>query len=149
MLASLAYGIKTLYPQFQEADMLAPNGLTLYHEIEQECPDARTPRDLPSGQIVKPGWESNAFVRHYFDRNDPGQRRAYGPILVISGAAPASKLPTGTTQTIHRMCKQGDRIQLEGYPDLDPGDVIGDSVRDQIGWIEGRFLGRAAPENCP
>jgi hypothetical protein len=47
------------------------------------------------------------------------------------------------------MCKQGDRVQWERYPDLDPGRVIGDSVRDQIAWIEGRFAGRPAAGNCP
>lgn len=149
MLASLAYGLKAVYPQFQEIDMLTPKGLALYHEIEQDCSEARTTPELPPDQIVKPDWESNALVRQYFDRNDPGQAQAYGPILVISGAAPASNLATVTAQTVHRMCKHSDRIQWEQYPDLDPGDVIGDSVRDQIGWIEGRFRGRPAPANCP
>ena len=149
MLTSLAYGLKTVYPQFQETDMLTPKGLALYHEIEQDCSEARTAPELPPEQLVKPGWESNAFVHQYFDRNDPGQMRAYGPILVISSVAPASKLATVTAQMIHRMCKQGDRIQWEQYPDPDPGGVIGDSVRDQIGWIEGRFGGRPAPANCP
>jgi hypothetical protein len=149
MLTSLAYGLKTLYPQFQETDMLTPKGLALYHEIEQDCSEARTAPELAPDEVVKPGWKSNAFVRQYFDRNDPGQTQAYGPILVISGAAPAADLTTATAQTIHRMCKQGDHIQWEQYPDRDPGDVIGDSVRDQIGWIEGRFRGRPAPANCP
>ncbi len=149
MLTSLAYGVKTVYPQFEETDVLTLKGLALYHEIEQDCSEARTAPELSPDQIVKPGWERNAFVRQYFDRNDPGRMRAYGPILVISGAAPSSNLATVTAQTIHRMCKQGDRIQSEGYPDLDPGSVIGDSVRDQIGWIEGRFGGRPARTNCP
>ncbi len=149
MLTSLAYGLKTVYPQFQEPDMLTLKGLALYHEIEQDCSEARTAPELPPDQIVKPGWESDTFVRQYFDRNDPGQMQAYRPILVISSAAPSSNLATLTAQTIHRMCKEGDRIQWEQYPDPDPGDVIGDSVRDQIGWIEGRFGGRPAPANCP
>jgi len=149
MLSSLAYGLKSVYPQFQETEMLTRKGLALYHEIEQHCAEARTAPDLPPDQVVKPGWEGNTFVRQYFDRNDPGHMRAYGPMLVISSAAPGSNLATVEAQTIHRMCKQGDRIQWEQYPDPDPGDVIGDSVRDQIGWIEGRFAGRPAPANCP
>jgi hypothetical protein len=149
MLASLAYGLKTVYPQFQETDMLTLKGRALYHEIEQDCSEARTAPELSPDQIVKPGWESITFVRQYFDRNDPGQMRAYGPILVISRAAPASNLATVTARTIHGLCRQGNRIQWEQYPDLDPGGVIGDSVRDQIGWIEGRFGGRPAPTNCP
>lgn len=149
MLSSLAYGIKTVYPQFQATDMLTEKALALYHDLDQTCSEARaTPNSSPS-QMVKPGWESNTFVRQYFERNDPGRTRAYGPILVVSSATTAASLATMTGQTISRMCKQGDRVQWERYSDLDPGTVIGDSVRDQIGWIEGRFAGRPSPTNCP
>jgi secretory lipase len=148
MLTSLAYGIKTAYPQFQVRDMLTEKALALYHDIDQTCSETRATPDLSHSQIVKPGWESNTFARHYFERNDRGEARAYGPILVISGATPAASLATMTAQTISRMCKQGDRVQWEQYSDLDPGSLIGDSVRDQIGWIEGRFARRPSPTNC-
>jgi hypothetical protein len=46
------------------------------------------------------------------------------------------------------MCKQGDRVQWEKYAAPDSGSVIGESVRDQIAWIQGRFTGRPAPNNC-
>ena len=147
MLTSLAYGIKTVYPPFQVSDMLTEKALALYHEIGETCGQATVPQ-LPVIETVKPGWDGNAFVRQYFDRNNPGQTRAYGPILVISGHADPSKL-AAATQAIARMCKQGDRVQWERYPDLDSGSVVGESVRDQIGWMEGRFGGRSAPTNCP
>jgi hypothetical protein len=147
MLTSLAFGIKTVYPQFQVSDMLTEKALALYREIGETCAQATSP-ELPSIATVKPSWESNGFVRQYFDRNNPGQTHAYGPILVISGHADPPRL-AAATQAIGRMCKQGDRVQWERYPDLDPGSVIGESVRDQIGWIEGRFGGRPSPTNCP
>jgi pimeloyl-ACP methyl ester carboxylesterase len=149
MLTSLAYGIKTVYPQFQVTDMLTEKALALYHGLEQMCSQATTIPDLSPIEMVKPRWESNTFVRQYLDRNNPGRTRAYGPILVISGDAHPENVATMTAQAITRMCKQGDRVQWERYPDLAPGSVIGDSVRDQIGWIEGRFAGRPAPTNCP
>ncbi len=147
MLTFLAYGIKTVYPQFQITDMLTEKALALYRDIEQTCSQARTIPALSPLQTVKPRWESNAFVRQYFVRNDPGERRAYGPLLVISGNADQSKMAT-TTQAITRMCKQGDQVQWEQYPDPDRGSLLGDSVRDQIGWIEGRFGGRPYTTNC-
>ena len=147
MLTSLAYGIKTIYQQFQVSDMLTEKALALYHEIGETCAQA-TFSQLPGIDTVKPGWETNGFVRRYFDRNDPGQTKAYGPILVISGHTEPSRL-AAATQAIARLCKQGDRVEWERYPDLDPGGVVGESVRDQIGWIEGRFGGRSAPTNCP
>jgi pimeloyl-ACP methyl ester carboxylesterase len=149
MLTSLAYGIKTVYPQFQVTDMLTEKALGVYHNLEQMCSQARTMPAFAPAETVKPGWQSNAFVRQYFVRNDLGLTRAYGPLLVISGDADQEILTTITSQAVARMCKQGDRVHWERYSDLDAGRVIGDSVRDQIGFIEARFAGRSTPTNCP
>ena len=149
MLTSLAFGIKTVYPQFQETEILTEKGLALYRHVDQMCSQARTTPELSPAEMVKPGWEKNTLVREYFVRNNIGQMRAYRPILVISGDADQAILAAVTAPAIARMCKQGDRVQWERYPDLDPGNVIGDSVRDQIGWIEARFAGRPTMTNCP
>ena len=149
MLPSLAYGVKTVYPQFQVTDILTEKALPLYNRLEQTCSQERTTPELSLAEIVKPGWETNPFVRKYFDRNEIGQTRAYSPIFVITGDADPAIPPTTRAQAFARMCKQGDRVQWERYPGLDSGRVIGESVRDQIGWIEARFAGRASPTNCP
>ncbi len=148
MLASLAYGIKTVYPHFQAPDILTEKGQALYQEIGQTCSEARTAADLSPAQSVKPEWENNPFVRQYFERNRPGERPAFGPILVISRDGRAAIVITATAPAVSRMCKQGDRVQWQRFPDLDPGSVIGDTVRDQIGWIEARFAGRPPATNC-
>jgi Secretory lipase len=149
MLPSLAYGVKTVYPQFQVTDILTEKALPLYNQLEQTCSQEKTTPELSLAEIVKPGWETNPFVRKYFDRNEIGQTRAYSPIFVITGDADPAIPPTTRAQAFARMCKQGDRVQWERYPGLDSGQVIGESVRDQIGWIESRFAGRASPTNCP
>ena len=149
MLPSLAYGIKTVYPQFRITDVLTDKALALYKQLEQTCSPPRTTPDLSAAEIVNPAWEANPFVHRYFDRNELGPTRAYGPIFVITGDADPAIPPTIRAQAFARICKQGDRVQWERYPNLDAGRVIGDSVRDQIGWIEARFAGRAAPTNCP
>jgi hypothetical protein len=149
MPLALAYGIKTIYPQFEVTDILTEKALALYHDIEQMCLQARTIPEPSALQMVKPGWESNAFVSQYFVRNGLGQTRAYGPILAITSDANPATIVAITAQAVARMCKQGDRVQWERYPDLDAGSVIGDSVRDQIGWIESRFAGRPSTTSCP
>ncbi len=148
-LATLAYGIKTVFPEFKVADMLTEKGVALYNHLERTCPPARTIPELSAAEIVKPGWENNPFVRKYFDRSDLGRSRAYGPVFVITGDADPALSPTVRAQAFDRVCKAGDRAQWERYPGLDAGQVIGDSVRDQIGWIEARFAGRTATTNCP
>jgi acetyl esterase/lipase len=129
--------------------MLTEKGIVLSNQLEQRCSPARITPELAAAEIVKPGWESNSYVRKYFDRNELGQSRAYGPIFVITGDADPAIPPTVRVQAFDRVCKAGDRVQWERYPGLDAGQVIGDSVRDQIGWIEARFAGRPATTNCP
>jgi hypothetical protein len=148
LLASLAYGIKTVYPQFQVGDMLTEKGLALYHEVEQSCSDPGKTAGLSAAEAVKPGWQDNGFVRQYFARNNPGQARAYGPTMVVSGDADPAIPMAMTSQAITRMCKQGDLVQWQRYP-LDSGEVIGASARDQIAWIGARFAGRQATTTCP
>jgi len=148
MLASLAYGIKTIYPQFQPTDMLTEKAIGLYHRVEQVCWDATSP-ELSPAETVKPAWDDNPFVGQYFVRNSLAQTRAYGPMMIITGDADPAIPAAITAQAVARMCKQGDQIQWQRYPSLDPGHVIGDSVRDQISWIEARFAGRPPTQNCP
>lgn len=148
-LASLAYGIKTIYPEFQVADMLTEKGLALYREIDHVCWDAEASAQPSTAESVKPGWTDNPFVRQYFARNSLAPAHWHAPILLISSDADPA-LPTITTaQTIAAMCKQGDSIQWQRYPSLEPGTVIGDSVREQMSWIEARFAGRSATTTCP
>jgi hypothetical protein len=146
-LAFLAYGIKTIYPQFQVSDMLTEKALSLYNQIEQDCANAARGPEVSPAEMLKPNWEENKYVTQYFARNTLGQKPAYGPLLVISGEA-APTLPTTTPQVITRMCKQGDRVQFEKYSDPDPGLLAGTSVMAQITWIRARFAGGAAPANC-
>jgi len=147
-LAALAYGIKTVYPQFQIADMLTEKGLALYRDVEHACGDPGKTAGLSAAETVKPGWQDNGFVRQYFARNNLGQARAYGPMMVISGDADQAISTAMTSQAITRMCKLGDLVQWQRYP-LDSGEVIGASARDQMAWIEARFAGRQATTNCP
>jgi hypothetical protein len=149
MFTFLAYGIKTVFPQFQVTDMLTEKALLLHQQIEQNCGETALIAQLPPAETLKPGWENNEFIKQYFTRNSLGQTQARGAILVISADADRAVPITVAEPIIDRMCKQGDRVQWERYLNLDPGRVIGDSVRDQIAWIEARFAGRPAPANCP
>ena len=147
-LASLAYGIKTVYPEFQVADMLTEKGLALYGQIGKICWEAEASVDPPSAETVKPGWTDNPFVRQYFARNNFAQARTHAPILLISSDADPALAATSIAQTVAAMCKQGDAIQWQRYPSAEPGSVMGDSIREQMFWIEARFAGRPAPTNC-
>jgi Secretory lipase len=69
-------------------------------------------------------------------------------MLIISSALDPS-IPIGrTAQTVSKMCKEGDEIQFERYPQSEISTLFGDSVGDQISWIQARFANRPAADNC-
>jgi hypothetical protein len=143
----LAYGVKTVFPQFEVGQILSESALALYSKLDEGCAEPSLKQKSP-GAMLKPNWQDNRFVEQYLNRNKIGEKPARGPLLVIASEANSRTLES-TAQVIARMCKQGDRVQLETYANPDPGNVIGESVRDQIAWIQGRFAGRPAPGNCP
>ena len=143
----LAYGIKTVYPQFEAADLLPDQGLPLFREIDQECSETSAQQRTSAASILKPNWERNAFVQEYFKRNQLGLRPADAPLLLVDSANDPSTMES--TKIVMRLCRQGDRVQFEKYAEYDPGRVIGDSVRDQMAWIQARFANASAPSNCP
>ena len=142
-LASLAYGIKTVYPSFQPSDVLTEKGMTLYHTIEQTCSDMSSVSEPSVTESVKPSWDQNKLLLQYLDRSMPAASQPYGPILMIS-----SDHAPSTSDAISKTCRLGAQVQWLHYSDADPGRVIGDSVRDQIAWIEARFAGRKPAGTC-
>lgn len=140
-LLALFYGIKTVYPQFEIKDVLTERGLAAFARVDQSCEGVHAVPDA-----VKPNWSKNEFVNQYFGRNRPGQKPAYGGLLVIATVPQAGTSNDPTLAVISRMCQQRDRVQFESYGD--PGSIVGDSAREQIEWMQGRFAGRQAPSNC-
>jgi acetyl esterase/lipase len=145
-LASLAYGIKTVYPQSKVDDILTEKALPRYRQLEQDCMAAESP-SVPASEMVKPGWTSSQFAQDFFQRSRLGSKPATAPLLVISAGDPKAA-DSVAGQVIARMCRQGDRIDFESYPGMTADSVIGGSVSAQIAWIQARFSGRRAVSNC-
>jgi hypothetical protein len=145
---SLAYGVKTVFPEFEVGDILTESALRLYPKLEQDCAEP-TREEKSTSEMLKPNWQNNRFVEQYLNRNTVGEKPARAPLLVIASEASARTPENSTAQVIRRMCQQGDRVQFETYANPDPTNVIGESVRDQMAWIQGRLAGRGAPGNCP
>jgi pimeloyl-ACP methyl ester carboxylesterase len=140
----LAYGVKTVYPDFEVHDILSDRAFPAYEQIAQTCGGSQVAQE--NSAMLKPKWESNKFVQDYFNRNRVGLKKARVPLLVLSSEADPSIAET--TKIIARLCGQGDQVQFVKYAESDPGKLIGDSVRDQISWIQARFAQAAPRSNC-
>jgi alpha-beta hydrolase superfamily lysophospholipase len=147
-LALLAYGIKTVSPDFDANDMLAKNSVPVYNQMIESCDSLSSSSQLSNTEMLKPKWQSNRFVEEFFTRNALGETPAYGPLLVIADDQDPAVPSSMASQAVARMCRQGDAVQFEMFSDPQAGMVLGDSVRDQMAWIEARFAGRPATTNC-
>ena len=127
---------------------LTQKALVLYHQIENACTTTSTNSEVPANMVLKPNWENNNFIQQFFARNTVGRRPAYGPLLIISRDAGPVVGRTMTAQAVARMCKQRDVVQFHKYKSAESARVLGDSVPDQLAWIQARFAGRPASNNC-
>lgn len=144
----LAYGIKTVYPEFEPKDILTEKALPLYPRVGQSCSEPTAESKWPPSELLKPNWASNKFVGPYFRRSSLGHTPAKAPILVISAELDPSAPIAWSTQTVSQMCRLGDTVQFERFPRSATSDVLGDSIPDQIAWLQSRFQGKRLPGNC-
>ena len=149
MLSLLAYGIKSVFPDFDVRQILTEKALPTYEQVGNRCGAADKNEKFAASDVVKTGWKNNRFVRDFFERNILGRSPAYGPLLLIIDEGDFTLPPSMTMAVVARMCKQGDRVQVNRFSDPGPGQVLGGSVRDQMSWMEARFAGRPTPGNCP
>lgn len=142
----LAYGVKTVFPQFEPRDVLTAAALPFYDHLGEAC-SVRDAEKVPVADMLKANWLDDKLVQDFFRENRLGTQTAEGPLLVVTSEGD----PTfgATMKVVMRLCKQGDRVLFNRYGENDPGAVIGDSTRDQMAWIQDRFAGRAAKGNCP
>ena len=148
IIVFLAYGVQTLYPSFQVNEILTPKALVLYHQIENACATPSLDSEVPARMVLKPNWENNNFIQQFFARNTVGRKPAYGPLLIISSDVGPVVSRTMTAQAIARMCQQSDTVQFHKYQNPDFAGLLGDSVRDQLTWIQARFAGLPASGKC-
>lgn len=146
VLLAVAATVKALYPEVQVSDMLLDSALPAFQHHSATCAVEGEPEF--TSEMLKPGWQNNRFVKEFFARNNPSQKPAHAPLLVISGEVDPAIPADMTAKTVARMCKQGSQMLFLKYRNLDASGVIAASASDQISWIKARFDGHPAPANC-
>ncbi len=143
----LAYGVKTVFPEFKPGDMLTDKGTKTFAEVESTCGVPDSP-DVAGREMLQSGWEKNSYVAQFLARNTIGLTPTHEPVLVIIGGSDALFSASLTSQLVKQMCQQHDHVIFDEFPNVDRGSVLGTSVSDQISWIQARFSGRPEASNC-
>lgn len=142
----LAYGINTLYPEFKVSEILTDKALPLYQQIGESCGETGVQPKPTAASMLKPGWEGDRIVQKYFSRNQLGLQSGDAALFVASSADDPTIAET--RKIVGRLCRQGNKVQFQTYPESDPGRVIGDSITDQMAWIQARFAKRPVASTC-
>jgi alpha-beta hydrolase superfamily lysophospholipase len=150
LVAFWVYGVKTVYPQLQLKDVLTDQAVALYdRSVEDGCSAASGAfAALPTDQILQPGWSRNRYIQQFLERNRPGTKATFGPLLLVVGGDDMLFTEVAGQKVFQRLCAGGGRIQRRLYPGLGHDPVVYGSLRDQMDWIKDRFAGRAAPSDC-
>ena len=147
-LVVLAYQIQSVYPQFQANQMLTEKGLAFYSQLEKSCVVMSRDPDTIAAPVLKPGWQDDSVVEQFLARNTIGRKPAYRPLLIVSSDADPAVRTGMTARAVANLCRQRDVVQFHDYQSSEFASVLGDSVREQLTWIQARFAGRPASGNC-
>ncbi|MGB7435048.1 MAG: hypothetical protein WBW49_06470, partial [Candidatus Acidiferrum sp.] len=68
--------------------------------------------------------------------------------LILISDSPSSVPVAFTDQAVKRLCSQRDLILYKKLKSRDSKALIGDSVGEQIAWIQARFSNQTPESNC-
>jgi pimeloyl-ACP methyl ester carboxylesterase len=151
LVAFWIYGVKTVYPDFQPKDVLTEKGLAIYvMSVEDGCSAASGAfAALSTDELLRPDWSRNLYIRKFLQRNRPGSRATYGPLLLVGGGNDVLFTESAGQKIARRLCAAGARLQRKTYPGLGHDPLVYGSLKDQMDWIADRFAGKPAPNDCP
>ena len=150
LIAFWIYGVKTVYPEFQPRDVLTDKALSIFStSVEDGCSAASGAfAALQTGEMLRPDWSANKYIRKFLERNQPGSQPTYGPLLLVGGGGDILFTESAGQKVVQRICAAGGHAQRNVYPGLGHDPVVYGSLKDQMDWVAARFAGKPAPNDC-
>ncbi len=146
----LAYGIQSVFPDFNYGDFLTPEAVKLMPDVPEDgwlVTLATFAEKIPAGKVLKPDWTKNRHFRKFCELSVLGERPTHGPILLLQGEGDQC-IPTRPTDALYeRMKEQKSQVEYRKYPGLDHVPLVFGSFRDQVRWVQDRFDARPAANN--
>ncbi|MGB7492817.1 MAG: lipase family protein [Candidatus Acidiferrum sp.] len=144
----VAQGVKAEFPEFEPSEILTAQVMPYYRKALDSCDAVSELPPLSANQVLKQNWPENRFIKQYFAVNTLGRKPASRPILILISDSPSSVPVAFTDQAVKRLCSQRDLILYKKLKSRDSKALIGDSVGEQIAWIQARFSNQTPESNC-
>jgi pimeloyl-ACP methyl ester carboxylesterase len=150
-LAFMAAAIQARYPVFDPHTLLSDSVLEHYADVTTKgCfyYGYATYAALPSGSLLRPGWDKSISVHQFFQGNAVAKKPIGGPLFVIAGEADQTVPIEGVRDAVKEMCAAKQPVEFRSYPGLDHDPTMETSTPEQLKWIRSRFAGKAVTSNC-
>ncbi|CAF9915744.1 MAG: hypothetical protein HETSPECPRED_002572 [Heterodermia speciosa] len=146
LLLMIAPSLISNYPDFSPGQIFTPEGqqsLDTYIALKG-CNTVLF--NLPSTDILKEGWQDNAWVQAYQKTAEIGARPISGAMLVITGASDPTVLPQTVTDAVNQLVNANPlaSIQYHLLPDVSHAPAMFAGLQIYLTWIEQRFSGKPA-----
>jgi len=141
-----AFGIKTVYPNFDIHSILLPAAVNAYPRLTgQDCRGVGSARfdavKLPA--VLDARWTAVPLVKRFFTENEVGRKPIGGPMLVVAAQSddtiPAQLLAT----RVKSLGATGAAVDYQVVPG-DHESMLVTSLPDQVSWVMERFQERPA-----
>jgi len=84
-----------------------------------------------------------------FDENSPGHAPPGAPLLIVQGTADPTVEPHWTRSFAGLVCSDHETLEYVEFKGVKHLDIAEKSLPVVTAWIQDRFAGKKAPDNCP
>ena len=126
LAVSILAGASTANPRVEPDQILNPEPLALYPEVEQKCLGELGQTDslggIPPSELLKDGANLNPLVK-VLTKNNPDVTTS-APIMVLQGTADSTVFPVYTDQLVDELTAGGNDVEYVKVPGADHGGVM-------------------------
>ena len=139
------------HPDVDLTKILSPQALQHLPETQQRCVTSLLTSGYWATAIPEKQFKPDANLQPALKvatANEPANLKIKAPTFVAQGTADDTVLPNWTDEVVHALCKRGTPVSYHVYPGAGHEQVVDRSAMDVRSWIDARFAGKKAPDNC-
>lgn len=146
------FGSESEWPDMKASDYLSPKAYAEAKKIIlNNCLDKIVPAMIPiaaSPDFYRKDPQTSGEAKKFMEANDPAQVVSKAPLLLMTGGKDIIVVPARVAALRQRLCAMGQVTQYVFLPNADHGSepIEGKATIDR--WVQDRFAGTPAPDNC-
>lgn len=136
-------------------DLVAPEAVPAFDRTAEACMESLAEFEvidqdelpLQNNFLIADPTKLEAW-RAIMDRNTPGRAPPGAPVFLAQGLADTTVHPDVTARFMKTLCRQGAKVDYEGFPGVSHGFIARDAARDAIAWMTERFEDAPPRNDC-